>query len=156
MKLMQKFLIQHNSSQIKKQSEIWRSTINLMQTLAFRITQYKWLVQIWERCKPLQLISPVNTDHAMFIWKRKPDSSFSRKLSRYQNRKILLSLNVIALSKSYVYQITLSLTWIRIFFCKIAFTLNFLFIMFIRMFDIHWKSNNICNTSATKLFFAIK
>ena len=46
------------------------------------------MVQIWERCKPLQLISPVNTDHAMFIWKSKPDLSFSKKLSRYQNSEI--------------------------------------------------------------------
>ena len=33
------------------------------------------MVQIWERCKPLQLISPVNTDHAIFIWRRKPVTS---------------------------------------------------------------------------------
>ena len=59
------------------------------------------MVQIWERCKPLQLINPVNTDHAMFIWKSKPVSSFSKKLSRYQNRKILLSLNVIAFILNY-------------------------------------------------------
>ena len=56
------------------------------------------MVQIWERCKPLQLLSPVNTDHAMFIWKSKPVLSFSKKLSRYQNSKILLSLNVIIAS----------------------------------------------------------
>ena len=60
------------------------------------------MVQIWERCKPLQLISPVNTDHAMFIWKSKPDLSFSKKLQKYQNSEILLSLNVIALSYSYM------------------------------------------------------
>ena len=58
------------------------------------------MVQILEGCKPLQLISPVNTDRAMFIWKSKPVLSFSRKLSRYRNNKILLSLNVIALSNS--------------------------------------------------------
>ena len=46
------------------------------------------MVQIWERCKPLQLISPVHTDHAMFIWKNKPVLSFSRKLSRYPNSEI--------------------------------------------------------------------
>ena len=64
--------------------------------------------QIWESCKPLQMISPVNTDHAMFIWKIKPVSSFSRKLSRYQNSKILLSLNVIycIIKFVYVYQVT--------------------------------------------------
>ena len=38
------------------------------------------MVQIWERCKPLQLISPVNIDQAMFIWKNKPVLSFSKKL----------------------------------------------------------------------------
>ena len=90
------------------------------------------MVQKWERCKLLQLISPINTDHAIFIWKSKPDSSFSRKLWRYQNREILLSLNVIALSNSYMlirymYKFVYvypNLTWIGIFFCKIAFTLN--------------------------------
>ena len=60
------------------------------------------MVQIWERCKSLQLISLVNTDHAMFIWKRKPVLAFFKKLSRYQNSEILLSLNVIGLSNSYL------------------------------------------------------
>ena len=50
----------------------------------------------------LQIISPVNTDHAMSIWKSKPVSSLS-KLSRYQNSETLLSLNVIALSNLYVF-----------------------------------------------------
>ena len=84
------------------------------------------MVQIWERCKPLQLISPVNTDHAIFIWKIKPVSSFSRKLSRHQNNEILLSLNVIALSNSYMYIRSLQV-WHGLesfFFCKIAFTLK--------------------------------
>ena len=36
-KLMHKPLIQHNSWQIKKQSETWRNTINLIQTLTFRL-----------------------------------------------------------------------------------------------------------------------
>ena len=40
------------------------------------------MVQIWQRYKPLQLISPVNIDQAMFIWKSKPVLSFSKKLSR--------------------------------------------------------------------------
>ena len=52
------------------------------------------MVQIWERCKPRPLISLANTDHAVFIWKSKPVISFSKKLSRYQNSEILLSLNV--------------------------------------------------------------
>ena len=83
------------------------------------------MVQIWERCKPLQLISLVNTDHAMFIWKRKPVLAFFKKLSRYQNSEILLSLNVIALSNSYMYIRSLQV-WhgLESFFCKIAFTLN--------------------------------
>ena len=61
------------------------------------------MVQIWERCKPLQSINPVNTDYGMFIWKSKPDSSFSRKLSRYQNKEIPLSLNIIALSNPHMF-----------------------------------------------------
>ena len=83
------------------------------------------MIQIWERCKPFQLISPVNTDHAMFIWKSKPDLSFSEKLSRYQNSEILLSLNVIALSNSYMY-IRSPQVWhgLEFFFCKIVFALN--------------------------------
>ena len=56
------------------------------------------MVQIWERCKPLQLIIPVNTYHAMFVWKGKPVLSFSKKLSRYHNSEIILSLNVNGLS----------------------------------------------------------
>ena len=37
------------------------------------------------------------------IWKSKPDLSFSKKLSRYQNSEKLLSLNVAALSNLYIY-----------------------------------------------------
>ena len=59
------------------------------------------MVQVWERYKPLQLISPINTDHAMFIWRGKPVLSFSKKFSRYQNSEILCCLNVISLSFSY-------------------------------------------------------
>ena len=112
-------------------------------------TKYKWMVQIWERCKPLRLISPVNTDHAMFIWKSKPVSSFSRKLSRYQNSEILLSLNVIALSNSYMFIRSLQV-WHGLesfFFLQHYFYTTLLLIMFIRMFDVqYWKNNNICNT----------
>ena len=43
---------------------------------------------------------PVKTDHAVFISKSKPDLSFFKKLLRYQNSEILLSLHVIALSDS--------------------------------------------------------
>ena len=37
-KLTHKSLIQHNSWQIKEQSGIWRNTVNLMQTLTFRLS----------------------------------------------------------------------------------------------------------------------
>ena len=37
------------------------------------------MVQIWESCEPLQLISPVNTDYAIFIWRGKPNLSFFKK-----------------------------------------------------------------------------
>ena len=39
---MHRPLIQHNSWQIKKQSEIWRNTINLTQTLTFRLNINEW------------------------------------------------------------------------------------------------------------------
>ena len=60
------------------------------------------MVQIWETHKLLQLISPVNTDHAMFIWRGKPVLFFSKKSSRYQHSEILWCLNVIALSNLYM------------------------------------------------------
>ena len=71
------------------------------------------------------VFSPVNTDHAMFIWKSKPVSSFSKKLSRYQNSEILLSLNVIALSNLYMFIRSLQV-WhgLESFFDKIAFAWN--------------------------------
>ena len=106
------------------------------------------MIQIWERCKPFQLISPVNTDHAMFIWKSKPDLSFSEKLSRYQNSEILLSLNVVALSNSYMY-IRSPQVWhgLESFFLQNCFCIKLLIIMFIRMCAVqYWKSNNICNS----------
>ena len=45
------------------------------------------MVQVWERYKPLQLISSVNTDHE--IMPVMPVLSFSKKFSRYQNSEIL-------------------------------------------------------------------
>ena len=72
-----------------------------MQTLTFRLDINEWFK--YEKAATLQLISPVNTDDVMFIWKSKPVLSFSEKLSRYQNSEILLSLNVIALSNSFMY-----------------------------------------------------
>ena len=106
------------------------------------------MIQIWERCKPLQLISPVNTDHAMFIWKSKTDLPFSKKLSRYQNSERLLSLNVIALSNSYMYIKSLQV-WhgLESLFWKNYFYIKLLIVMCIWVCDVqYWKSNNICNT----------
>ena len=105
------------------------------------------MVQIWGRCKPLHLISPVNTDHAMFIWKSKPDLSFSKRLSRYQNSKILLSLNFVALSNLYMY-ISFFQVWHGLeSFLQNCFCIKLLIFMYIRMCDVqYWKSNNICNT----------
>ena len=40
--LKHKLLIQHNSWQMKKQSEIWRNTINLIETLTYRLNINKW------------------------------------------------------------------------------------------------------------------
>ena len=60
------------------------------------------MIQISERYKPLKFINPINTDHATFIWRGKPVTSFSKNLSRYQNSEILW-LNVIALSNSCMY-----------------------------------------------------
>ena len=56
---------------LKKQSEIWRNIVNLMQTLTSRL--YKWMVQMWERCKPLQFIGPKHWScnvhsKSMFAW----------------------------------------------------------------------------------------
>ena len=81
------------------------------------------------------------------IWKSKPDLSFSKKLSRYQNSTILLSLNVIALSNSYMYIRSL-LLWqgLESFFLQHCFYYKLLIIMFIRMCDAqYWKSNNSQN-----------
>ena len=112
-------------------------------------TKCKWMVQIWERCKPLQLISPVNTDLAMFIWKSKPVFSFSKKLPRYQNSKILLSLNVIALSNLLMYIRSLQV-WHGLesfLLLQNCFYIKLLIIMFKRMCDLqYWaKSNNFCH-----------
>ena len=110
------------------------------------------MVQISERYKSLQLVNPINTDHAMFTWRGKPVLFFSKTLLRYQNSKILWCSNVIALSNSYkfiyVYQVIPSLPWIGIFvFPQDSFYVKLVIIMFIRMFEIqYWKCNNICNT----------
>ena len=59
------------------------------------------MVQIWESYKLVQLISPINTDHAMFIWRGKPVLFLPKMFLRYQNSEILWCLNVIALSNLY-------------------------------------------------------
>ena len=77
----------------KRQNEIWRNIINLIYTLTFRPNN--WIIQIWERCKPVQLINPINTNLEMFIWRAALVLSFSKKSLRYQNSEILWCLNVI-------------------------------------------------------------
>ena len=102
---------------------------------------------IWKRCKHFQIISAVNADHTMFIWKSKPNLSYSKKLWRYQNSEILLSLNVIALSNLYMYIRSLQ-AWhgLRSFSAKF-FYIKLLIIMFMRICDVqYWKNNNIWNT----------
>ena len=94
-KLMHEHLLPNiNVNKWKKQNQIWRN-----KTLTLRLDN-NWMVHIWKRCKPHQLIS---TDHVKFIWKGKPAFSFSKKLPRYQNSEILLPLTAIALSNSYMY-----------------------------------------------------
>ena len=90
-----------------------------MQTLTFRLDINEWFK--YEKGATLQLISPVNTDDVMFIWKSKPVLSFSEKLLRYQNSEILLSFNVLALSNSFMYIGSLQ-AWQRLgsfFFAKL-------------------------------------
>ena len=86
------------------------------------------MVQICEKHKPLQLISPVNTDHAMFIWKSKPVLSSLKYFQDTKLMKYFFEFNYYCIIKFvYVYQVTPSLTWIGIFlfiFAIIAFTLN--------------------------------
>ena len=93
------------------------------------------------------MINPVNTDHAMFIWKSKPDLSYSKKLSRYQNSEIILSLNVTALSNLYMYIRPLQVWYGFEYFLQNCSYIKLLISMFIRMCDVqYWKTNNICNT----------
>ena len=72
-----------------------------------------------------------------------------KKLSRYQNSKIFLSLNFIALSNLYMYIRSLQV-WhgLKSFFLlQNCFYIKLLIIMFIRICDLqYWKINNICNT----------
>ena len=83
--------------------------------------------------------------HNVFL-KKVNQFYLSRKSYRdNQNSEILLSLNVIALSNSYIY-----IKWLQFFFFffffQDCFYIILLIIMFIKMFDIqYWKSNNICN-----------
>ena len=111
----------------------------------FRLDINEWFK--YEKGETLQLISPVNTDDVMFIWKSKPVLSFSEKLSRYQNSEILLSLNVIALSNSFMY-IGLLQAWqgLGSFFLQNYFYIKLMIVIFIKICDVqYWKSNSICN-----------
>ena len=98
------------------------------------------MVQIYERCKPLHLTSPINIDHAMFIWRDKPDLSFSKKLSRNQNITYTLAFKCYCLTKFvYVYQVTPSLNGLESFFNKKeCFFVKLMIIMFIGMFNIQY------------------
>ena len=73
--------------------------------------------------------------HEIFIWRVTPVLFFSKKLSRYQNSEILWCLNISPLSNLYtylyVYQVTLSLTWIGISFFRDCFYITLLIIIFI-------------------------
>ena len=44
------------------------------------------MVQIWERCKSLQLVNPIYTDHAMYTWR---DKLVSISLKCHQDIKIV-------------------------------------------------------------------
>ena len=107
------------------------------------------MVQIWESYKPLQLISSINTDHALFICRGKPVLPFSEKFSRCQKSEILWCLNVIALPNSYMYIRSLQVEHglVSIFSFQDCFYITLLIIMSIRMSEIqYWKCYNICNT----------
>ena len=78
-KLMHKLLIQHNCQQQQKERNLKKYKNVTLHLLTFRLNS--WMFQIWERYKLLQLISPINTDHAVFIWRGKPVLFFSKKLS---------------------------------------------------------------------------
>ena len=102
------------------------------------------MVQISERKKTHQLISPINTDHVMFIWRGKPVLSFSKS---YQNTEIAKYFGVkcyCIIRSIYVFQVTPSLTWIGIFF---SFFVQDCFYTELLMFDTQYeKWNNIYST----------
>ena len=96
------------------------------------------MVQIWDRCKPLQLISPVNTDHTMFIWKSEPVSFFSTSEFKCY---CIIKFVYVCLSGHSKFDMDWNL------FLQNCFYIKLLIIMFIRMFDVqYWKYNNICNS----------
>ena len=76
------------------------------------------------------MISPVNTSHAMFIWKVN------------QIYEILLSLNVIALSNSYMYMLGHSkfdkACNLFFFLLQNCFYIKLLIITFIRICDVQY------------------
>ena len=70
-----------------------------------------------------------------YLFEELPVLFFSKKLSRYQNSEILWCLNICPLSNLYmylyVYQVTLSLTWIGVSFFQDSFYITLLIIIFI-------------------------
>ena len=70
-----------------------------------------------------------------YLFEELPVLFFSKKLSRYQNSEILWCLNISPLSNLYmylyVYQVTLSLTWIGVSFFQDSFYITLLIIIFI-------------------------
>ena len=129
---MHKSLIQHNCQQQQKKP------------LTFRLNN--WMVQNVRMVLTSQLISPINTDLAMFIGRGTPVLSFSKNFSRYQNSEILCCLNVVALSNFYMYTgyYKFNMDW-NLFFSRSLYDILQI-IIFIRMFDIqYWKCNSTCH-----------
>ena len=89
---MRKPLTQHKCQQIKKRKRNLKK-YNKPNNINLHIQTHN--IQISERYKPLHLISLINPDHAMFIWRGKPVLSFSKKCIKF----------------IYAYQVTPSLTW---------------------------------------------
>ena len=92
------------------------------------------------------MISPINTDYAIFIWRGTPVLSFSKKFSRYRNNEILWCLNATALSNLYMYisHSKYNMDWNLFFHYRFYITL--LIIIFTRMFDIqYWQCDNSCH-----------
>ena len=131
---MHKPLIQHNCQQIKKKK--WNlkkcNKPNISLNILDSITEW---FKYQKGKKTHQLISPINTDHVMFIWRGKPVLSFSKS---YQNTEIAKYFGVkcyCIIRSIYVFQVTPSLTWIGIFF---SFFVQDCFYTELLMFDIQY------------------